>query len=342
MTPVRVVVLGGSGYIGGELVRLLLGHPRVRLEQVVSRRYAGQPVGSVHPNLRGVTPLRFDHLDDVRPAEVMFAALPHGTLLESFPRLAGLAPRWVDLSADHRLRDEHQRADIYGSAPLVEPWEPGVPELYADRLSTATRVSVPGCMATPSILALRPLADAGLLDGPVVLDVLTGSSGAGAVPDAGSHHAERAGAMRVYATGGHRHRAEICQQTGLPPDAVRMTVTAVEPVRGVLVKAHVRSNRPLTTRDVRALYAGAYAGAPFVRLVTTTRGLHRLPDPRWLAGSNFCDIGFAVDEAGTGLMVLAAVDNLVKGGAGTAVQVMNLTHGWDQREGLRFPGLHPV
>jgi N-acetyl-gamma-glutamyl-phosphate/LysW-gamma-L-alpha-aminoadipyl-6-phosphate reductase len=197
-------------------------------------------------------------------------------------------------------------------------------------------------MATPSILALGPLVDAGLVAGPVVLDVLTGSSGAGAEPDASSHHAERAGAMRAYAPVGHRHQPEICQELGLDADAVRMSVTAVEPVRGVLVKAHVELCQPLREADVRRLFARAYGPAPFVRIVAQHRGIHRLPDPRWLAGSNFCDVGFALDASGTRLVVLAAIDNLMKGGAGTAVHALNVVQGWDEREGLGFPGLHPV
>jgi len=342
VTPLRVAVLGGSGYIGGELVRLLLGHPRVELRQVVGRRLAGQPLATVHPNLRGVTSLRFSRLDALEAADVVCSALPHGTLHQLHPALAGLAPRWVDLAADHRLRDEGLRKDVYGLPALDQEWTPGIPERHAARLPAAARVSVPGCMATPSILALAPLVEAGLVEPPVVIDALTGSSGAGTVADEASHHAERAGAMRVYAPMGHRHCAEICQELALPADAVRMTVTAVEPVRGVLVKAHLTLRQRVDSRDVRRLYADAYRAAPFVRIVALSRGLHRSPDPRWLAGSNFCDLGFALDDSGRRLVALAAVDNLVKGGAGTAVQVLNLMHGWDERDGLGFPGLHPV
>jgi [amino group carrier protein]-6-phospho-L-2-aminoadipate/5-phospho-L-glutamate reductase len=342
MTPLRVAVLGGSGYVGGELIRLLLGHPRVQLDMVIAGTAAGRPVGSVHPNLRGSTTLRFGRLDDLEPADLICSALPSGQLLDVYPKLAELAPRWIDLAPDHRLRADAPRADVYGWGPLPEPWDTGIPELHRAELASATRVAVPGCMATPSILALRPPVEDGLLDGPIVLDALTGSSGAGAAPTPASHHAERAGTMRVYAPMGHRHTEEICQELGLPAGAVRMSVTAVEPVRGVLVKAHLTLRRSLTTKDVRRLYARAYADAPFVRMLGSGRGIHRYPDPRWLAGSNYCDLGFALDGSGTRLVVLGAVDNLVKGSAGAAVQVLNIMHGWDEREGLRFPGLHPI
>jgi len=340
--PLRVSILGGSGYIGGELVRLLLGHPGVELGQVIARQAAGTPVASVHPNLRGVVGISFTRLDSLAPADVIFSALPHGALLKQYADLRSMAPRWIDLAADHRLRDTALRKDVYGWSDLEEKWTPGIPERHGVELAGTDRASVPGCMATPSILALAPLVSAGLVEPPIVVDALTGSSGAGALADTSSHHAERAGAMRAYAPAGHRHQAEISQELALPSHALRMSVTAVEPVRGILVKAHVTLSQAMDMREIRQLYAQAYRRAPFIRIVALTRGQHRLPDPRWLAGSNFCDIGFALDRSGRRLLVLAAVDNLVKGGAGTAVQVLNLMHGFAERDGLGFPGLHPI
>lgn len=340
--PLRVSILGGSGYIGGELVRLLLGHPRVELGQVVARQSAGTPIGSVHPNLRGMTALSFTRLESLTPADVILSALPHGALLDLYAGLSSMAPRWIDLAADHRLRETAARKNVYGWGDLDEEWTPAIPERHGAQLAGAERAAVPGCMATPSILALGPLVGAGLVEPPIVIDALTGSSGAGALADTSSHHSERAGAMRVYAPAGHRHQAEIGQELGLSADAVRMSVTAVEPVRGVLVKAHVALRQTTEVRQIRKLFTDSYRRAPFVRIVALTRGQHRLPDPRWLAGSNFCDIGFALDRSGRRLLVLAAVDNLVKGGAGTGVQVLNLMHGFDERDGLGFPGLHPI
>jgi N-acetyl-gamma-glutamyl-phosphate/LysW-gamma-L-alpha-aminoadipyl-6-phosphate reductase len=262
------------------------------------------------------------------------------------PALAGRAKQVIDLSADFRLRDPAGYARWYGaghSAPeLLGAFVPGCPELFREELRVADMISVPGCMATAAILALHPLASAGLVEPEVVVDARTGSSGAGATAGEASLHAERSGAMRLFAPLGHRHEAEIAQLTGL---RVSMSATAVEAVRGVQVvcRARVRaSHAGLHERAVRQLYRERYAAEPFVRIVAQRRGVYRYPEPKILAGSNFCDIGFAIDQAGGHLVVVAALDNLMKGGAGSAVQCLNVRMGWPERSGLEFPGLHPI
>jgi LysW-gamma-L-alpha-aminoadipyl-6-phosphate/LysW-L-glutamyl-5-phosphate reductase len=194
-------------------------------------------------------------------------------------------------------------------------------------------------MANAAILALHPLAAAGLVDGPVIVDARTGSSGGGTTPDEGSHHPERSGALRMYKPHGHRHTAEIEQACGVP---VRMSVTGVEAVRGVQVVCHVMPSRPVTERDLWAVYRDAYGDEPFIRLIRERSPLRRLPEPKILSGTNFCDIGLALDPGGERVVVVSALDNLVKGGAGNAVQCLNLAFGWDERTGLGFAGLHPV
>jgi N-acetyl-gamma-glutamyl-phosphate/LysW-gamma-L-alpha-aminoadipyl-6-phosphate reductase len=194
-------------------------------------------------------------------------------------------------------------------------------------------------MANAAILAVHPLATAGVVDGTVAVDARTGSSGGGSTPDAGSHHPERSGALRIAKPFGHRHTGEIEQACGVP---VRMTVTAVEAVRGVQVVCQVTLAEQLSERDVWALYRNAYQHEPFVRLVRERSALHRLPDPKILSGTNYCDIGLALDPDGRHLVVASALDNLVKGSAGNAVQCVNIAKGWDERDGLRFAGLHPV
>ncbi|MGH3157615.1 MAG: N-acetyl-gamma-glutamyl-phosphate reductase [Streptosporangiaceae bacterium] len=336
----RVSVAGGAGYLGGELVRLLLGHPMVEIAAVTSARLAGRRVDTAHPNLRGVTGLRFTSPDELAETDVLLLARPHREAMRLMSGLLGLAKQVIDLSGDFRLRDATTFARYYG-APHATPdllgsFVPGLPELYRDRLQTADRIAVPGCMATAGILALAPLC--GLLHGPVDIDARTGSSGSGAAAGEGNLHAERSGAMRVFAPTGHRHEAEVAQATGL---TVRMSATGVEAVRGVQVLCRAGLRPGTGEAAVRAAYRAAYHAEPFVRIVAHRRGLYRYPEPKILLGSNFCDVGFAIDGEAGRITVIAALDNLVKGGAGGALQCLNVRLGWPERLGLEFPGLHP-
>ncbi len=339
----RATVVGGSGYIGGELVRLLLGHPEVELAYVTSNKYAGRPLRTAHPNLRGRTNLTFTPDSEVGESDVVFLAVPHGAAMKEIDRWAALAPRVVDLSADHRIQSSDLRERYYPGGVPDAAWlarfRTGIPELNRENLRGATHIAVAGCMANAAILALHPLAAAGLVAGTVLVDARTGSSGAGRVPDEGSHHPERSGVLRMAKPHGHRHMAEIIQACGVP---VYMSVTAVEAVRGVQVVCHVMLPAAVTERDVWAVYRDAYRHEPFVRLVRERSALHRMPEPKLLSGTNFCDIGLSLDEGGEHLVVVSAIDNLVKGGAGNAVQCLNIAAGWDETSGLDFIGLHPV
>jgi N-acetyl-gamma-glutamyl-phosphate/LysW-gamma-L-alpha-aminoadipyl-6-phosphate reductase len=295
----------------------------------------------VHPNLRGSTDLTFAADDGLANCDVVFAALPHGANLDH--RYDGLAPVVIDLSADYRLRNQSLYEQHYGRshpAPdLLSQYVTGLPELYRHELASADRISAPGCMATAAILALAPLAAAGLITGSVDVDARTGSSGSGSDGGSANLHAERSGAMRVFAPTGHRHEAEIGQATGL---SVRMTATGVEAVRGVQVLCRTEAASELDASALRRAYRDRYAAEPFVRVVAQSKGIYRLPEPKILLGSNFCDVGFAVDTASRRVMVIAALDNLVKGGAGNAVQSLNVRFGWPETTGLSFPGLHPI
>jgi N-acetyl-gamma-glutamyl-phosphate/LysW-gamma-L-alpha-aminoadipyl-6-phosphate reductase len=341
----RAAVIGGSGYIGGELVRLLLGHPAVDLVQVTSDSYAGKPLHTVHPNLRGTTSLRFTAHDDLEPADAVFLALPHGAAMHQIQRIEKNATYVFDLSADFRFKDADVYRAQFGSdhqAPeYLSRFVAGLPELHRRDLRDASHVSVPGCMATAAIIGLHPLARSGLMSPSheVVIDALTGSSGSGHLPTVGSHHAERSGAMRLYEPFLHRHHVEVDQMCGVRS---QMTVTAVEAVRGVRVVAHVTVPEPVNSGDLWSLYRAAYEDEPFVRLVAQRGGMHRWPEPKILAGSNYCDVGFVVDSTGHRVLLIAALDNLVKGGAGNAVQCLNVIAGWDEAAGLGFTGLHPV
>jgi N-acetyl-gamma-glutamyl-phosphate/LysW-gamma-L-alpha-aminoadipyl-6-phosphate reductase len=338
----RATVVGGSGYIGGELVRLLLGHPEVELAYVTSDRYAGRPLRTAHPNFRGVNQT-FTPAGEVGETDVVFLAAPHGASMKEIDHWATRAPRIIDLSADFRLHDDRLRERYYpGGVPDPEwlsRFRTGIPELNRENLRDARHIAVAGCMANASILALHPLAAAGLVAGTVLVDARTGSSGGGRVPDEGSHHPERSGALRMAKPHGHRHIAEIEQACGVD---VHMSVTAVEAVRGVQVVCHVTLPSALSERDVWAVYRDAYRNEPFVRLVRERSALHRLPEPKLLSGTNFCDIGLTVTPGTEHLIVVSAIDNLVKGGAGNAVQCLNIAAGYPETTGLEFMGLHPL
>lgn len=358
-TRIRAAIVGGSGYTGGELARLLLFHPNVELVQVASSSHAGHYLHSVHPNLRKLSSLHFCHPDDLSFCDILFLCLPHGASSETIERYWQIAPRIIDLSADFRLRSPALYAQWYGGEHrvphLLAQAVYGLPELHREELAGATLISGTGCMATAAILGLAPLYRAGLVntDLPLVIEAKVGSSAAGATPGVGSHHPDRSGALRSFQPTGHRHSAELLQELGrlspiggnvdgVLPQTVAFSATAVELVRGVLVTAHVFTREPLDERTLWRLYRDAYQREPFIRLVKERAGVYRYPEPKILAGSNYCDIGFELDARQQRIVVMAALDNLMKGAAGNAVQTLNCACGWDETLGLTFPGLHPV
>jgi N-acetyl-gamma-glutamyl-phosphate/LysW-gamma-L-alpha-aminoadipyl-6-phosphate reductase len=338
-----VGIVGGSGYTGGELLRLLLFHPAVRVTQITSRSEAGHYVHTVHPNLRGVTQLQFIHPDALEPCDVLFLALPHGTASKDIERYAALAPTIIDLSADFRLKDISAYRRWYGEEHPAPQWLEqfvyGLPERTRDDLRRARYASGVGCNATVTNLALGPLAQAGWLKQAAV-EIKVGSSEGGNQPNAGSHHPVRSGAVRTYSPTGHRHMAEVQMMLGADVP-LHFAVTAIEMVRGVHLLAHCYLNETRDEKEVWKLYRAAYNEEPFIRLVRSKTGLHRFPEPRIVAGTNYCDIGFEMDESGDHLVVIAALDNLGKGAAGSAVQCMNLMLNLDECAGLTFPGIYP-
>ncbi len=374
MSRIRVAIVGGSGYTGGELIRLLLFHPQVELAQVASSSHAGHFVHSTHPNLRKLTAMRFCHPDDLTTCDVVFLCLPHGMSAEAIERYRILAPRVIDLAADFRLRSPELYQRWYGhehqASHLLSEAIYGLPELHREELSEAKLVSGTGCMATTAILGLAPLYRAGIVNQnvPLVVEAKVGSSAAGATPGASSHHPDRSGAVRSFEPTGHRHTAELIQelgrlwptdgvsagakidnQLGVPASSVDLlsqtvafSATAIELVRGILVTAHVFLNERLDERALWRIYREAYQREPFIRLVKERTGVYRYPEPKILAGSNFCDVGFALDVEQQRVVVMSALDNLMKGAAGNGVQALNCMFGWEETLGLTFPGLHPV
>lgn len=343
---IQAAILGASGYTGGELLRLLLSHPQVQVTQVTSEHHLGEYTYSLHPNLRKRTLLKFTSRQTLQPCDMLFLALPHGEAQKEIERYAALAPRIVDLSADLRLRDAATYRRWYGTEHLAPAWLSrfvyGLPELHRQEMRAAQYVSGVGCNATASILALLPLVRSDLLDlsRPVIVDIKVGSSEAGASPNPGSHHPERSGVIRTYAPTGHRHTAEVMQELGL--EQVFLTITSVDLIRGALAAAHVFAKPGVTDKDLWRAYRAWASQEPFVRIVKEKSGVHRVPDPKILAGTNYVDVGFELDAETGRLVALAAIDNLMKGAAGSAVQAMNVMLGFEEMAGLEFPGLHPI
>jgi len=342
----RVSIIGGSGYAGGELARILLSHPQVELAQVTSESHVGEYLYNVHPNLRGRTKIQFTTPDQIAPCDVLFVALPHGEAQKRMDAFAALAPRIVDLSADFRLRDLAAYARWYGEEHRASAWVSkfiyGLPELHRPEMREAKYISGVGCNATASILALLPLVRADLLDTAraIIVDIKVGSSEGGNSPSLASHHPERSGSVRSFSPVGHRHTGEVEQELGLTN--VHLSITSIEMVRGVLATAHCFLKSGTNEKDLWRAYRGAYKDEPFVRIVKDKTGIYRYPEPKILSGSNYADVGFEYDETTCRAVSLCAIDNLMKGAAGSAVQAMNLMCGLDERAGLEFAGLHPV
>ncbi len=340
---IQVGIVGGSGYTGGELLRLLQFHPHAEVTQITSREHAGRYVHIVHPNLRDVCKLKFVHPDALQACDLLFLALPHKTVAREIEHYAGLATKLIDLSADFRLDSASAYQQWYGEEHPAPKWLErfvyGLPEVNREQLVGADYVSGVGCNATVLNLALLPLVKGDLLERAVV-EIKVGSSEGGNKSNAGSHHPARSGAVRTYKATGHRHLAEVEQVLGgeIP---IHFAVTAIEMVRGVHLLAHCYLREAKIERDIWRLYRGQYRAEPFMRLVSGKIGLHRLPEPRVVAGTNFCDIGFELDSDGCHLVVVAALDNLGKGAAGSALQSMNLMYGFEETAGLQFPGIYP-
>ncbi|MDM7275278.1 MAG: N-acetyl-gamma-glutamyl-phosphate reductase [Thermoprotei archaeon] len=352
MTSVRVAVIGASGYTGGELLRILALHPHVEVTTATSREHSGKPLHYVHFNLRGFyRGLRFSQLDldkVSRNSDVVFTSLPHGVSVNYVPKLLEAGLKVVDLSADFRLKNPLDYKTWYGYEhpypDLLEKAVYGLPELHREELRGAHLIASPGCNATAAIIALAPQVKAGLVDVErIIVDIKAGSSEGGSNPTMGSHHPEREGTMRPYEAEGHRHAAEVVQE--LSSIAGRHVTVSLIPhsvgaVRGVLASAHSWLLRDAGPEDVMRAYLDFYLKEPFIRIV---RGAPPgYPDPKYVVGSNFADVGFALEARVRRVTGFAAIDNLVKGAAGQAVQAFNIMMGFEETEGLKMPPLKPA
>jgi N-acetyl-gamma-glutamyl-phosphate/LysW-gamma-L-alpha-aminoadipyl-6-phosphate reductase len=349
----RIGIVGGSGYVGGELLRLLLLHPYVEVTTATSRQSVGEYVFSVHPNLRGLTQLKFVPLDLgelQKNCDLVFTATPHGGSVSLVPKLLEARLKVIDMSADFRLKNPNDYDKWYGwkhaHPELLKEAAYGLPELHRQEIRGARLVACPGCMATATVLALAPVVKADLVEkNRIVVDVKIGSSGAGSKPSIASHHPERFSGVRPYKVIGHRHIAEIEQElNGLTDESVTVSFTphAVNMVRGILATIHVFPKNPLTSKDVWKTIRGQYEGEPFIRFVKYQKGPFQLPDPKVTMGTNFCDIGFELDPRANRLVLFSALDNMVKGASGQGVQCLNIVMGLDESTGLKSTGFHPM
>ncbi len=345
----KVAVVGATGYIGGELLRLLLVHPEAELAHLTSRKKAGEYVHRVHPNLRGFIQMKFEDpdIDLISETDVVFLATPHTKSMGMIRELMKLDVKIIDLSADFRIKDPrvYEKYYVKHTFPaLLEEAVYGLPELHREEIRRAKLVANPGCLATASILALAPIIH--LVDpNHIVVDAKIGSSAAGVSPTIATHHSERAGVVRPYMPAGHRHTAEIEQEVGFVAGKgirVGLSPHAVDLVRGILATAHTYPKEGIEEKDVWRELRAFYKGEPFVRFVKERKILYQLPNPKVVVGSNFCDIGFTLDPHAGRLIMFSAIDNLIKGGAGTAVQNMNIMFGFDEEMGLRNPSPHPI
>ncbi len=345
---INVSIFGASGYAGGELLRILTDHPKVKIQQATSRQFADQPVSLVNPNLRKKTDLIFSHPDQLKKCDLLFVALPNCESMKLMPKLKNLAKKIIDLGADYRIHDknvfEHWYHQEHKNPEFLSQFVYGIAELHREQIKKSNYVACGGCEATVSILALYPLMKHGLIEERIIIDAKMSSSQAGLKPTMSSHHPERAGVVRSYMPSGHRHTAEILQELYLYEKKVDVAIsaTAIDMVRGLLVTIHTTPKKSITEKDIWKAYRTEYGNEPFIRIVKEHQGLYRFPEPKILQGTNFCDIGFEMDTVSKRLVVIGAIDNLVKGTAGQAVQAMNLMYGYPEETGLEFPGLHPI
>ena len=341
MSSIRAGIFGGSGYGGSELVRILLFHPDVEIAFVTANEHAGKCVSDVHRNLLGLTDLSFqkapESLSEIDDIDVAFFALPHGQALNLVPQLSP-DTKVIDLSGDFRINDAEVFKKYYklDRNEMQSKFVYGLTETNRDAIRQAQYVANPGCFATATLLALAPMVASGLLKGSVIIDAKTGSSGSGAKPAANTHHPQRMNSFYAYKPFTHQHVPEIEQhlQTvgDFQSDFVFMTHSL--PVsRGIFASCYLESTVNLTNEDLNNIYRKFYRDNFFIRIVDGS------PDINWVKNTNFCDI--AAHSNGKQVVVFSAIDNLIKGAAGQAVQNMNLMFGLDEKTGLVFTGGNP-
>ena len=342
-SKLRVAIYGGSGYGGSELLRILLFHPNAEIVFVTANEQAGKPVSEVHRNLYGLTDINFrlapEDSSELADLDCVFLALPHGQAMGVVPGLPKNL-KAIDLSGDFRLRDQEVFEQHYGRAHTAMQSQSefvyGLAETNRAAIRNARLVANPGCFATSTLLGLAPLVANGLISGPVIVDAKTGSSGSGAKAAANTHHPQRMNSFYAYKPFTHQHLPEIEQELGSLGDwnSELVFMTHSLPVaRGIFASIYVEAKEDLSEEQLLSVFTEFYRDSFFIRLVKGS------PDINWVKTTNFCDLGFAT--RGQQVVVFSAIDNLVKGAAGQAVQNMNLMFGLDEKTGLMLVGTNP-
>jgi len=344
----RVAIIGASGYTGVELARILCNHPEFELTAATSRQYAGKPLSEVFPNLLGKTDILCENLsvDELcKRADLFFAAVPHKTAMDLVPQLLREGKKVVDLSADYRLRDVATYEEWYqehSSPEFIKEAVYGLPELYREQIKQARLIANPGCYPTSIVLGMAPLLKEGIIDpATIIVDSKSGTTGAGRAASVSSHFCEVHDGFKAYKVGGtHRHLPEIEQELSvLNKNSVTISFTPhLLPIaRGILSTTYADLTSNISTEDVQKLYTDMYNAEPFVRLVPEGT----FPATQHVRGSNFCDIGFAIDKRTNRIIIISAIDNIVKGAAGQAIHNMNLMCGIDETTGLEGAPFFP-
>jgi N-acetyl-gamma-glutamyl-phosphate/LysW-gamma-L-alpha-aminoadipyl-6-phosphate reductase len=349
----KIGIVGGSGYVGGELLRILLFHPNVDVTMVTSRKNVGEYIFNVHPNLRGSTQLKFvpQNISELQnKCDLVFTATPHGSAVNIVPDLLQVGLKVIDMSADFRLKDPYDYDKWYGwkhtNPELLAKAVYGLPELHRTKIKNANLIACPGCMATAAILGLAPIVKADLVEkDKIIVDLKVGSSGGGAKPTIVSHHPERFGGVRPYNVINHRHIAEVQQELNeltKTKNLIAFTPHSVNMVRGILATIHAFPNQPIINKDVWNALRELYVDEPFIRLVKYKKGPYKLPNPKVVLGTNFCDIGFEIDPRTNRLLIFSAIDNMIKGASGQGIQCLNILMGVPEKTGINSIGFHPM
>ena len=341
---IRAGIVGATGSVGMELVRLLTAHPGAEVTRLCSHSQVGDSYAGIYRNFAGLCNLELTETapeELARECDVVFTSLPHAASAATVERLVDAGVRVIDMSADFRYKDP----EVYRQWYKVEPAKPelmaqavyGLPEYYREDIRRAKLIGNPGCFVTSAILALAPLLSAGLIEEQgLIVDAKSGTTGAGRTPSQAQHFSEVDESFKAYNVAKHRHTSEIEQELSLAagePVVLQFTPHLLPVKRGILSTCYARMKRPLTHAEVMEAYRAAYGDEFFI----TLHGEGSLPELKYVVGSNRCHIGFVPDGRTGNLVVISAIDNLIKGAAGQAIQNMNLMMGLEETAGLAAP-----